>query len=137
MNQSQLKLFVNLPVRDLSNSMKFYERLGFKSNPQFTDDTGACMILSDSIYIMLLTHSKWSSFTKKAIPDARETAQIMLAFSHESRSEVDHCCETADKFGGKSDPNPPQDHGFMYGRSFEDPDGHIWEPFWMDAKALG
>ena len=129
-------IFVNLPTADLAASRVFYEAVGFTHNPQFSDDTGICMVLSDTIYTMLLTHEKWRSFTSKPIPDAHTTAQVMLAINCDSRAEVDALNEAASKAGGKSDCNPVQDHGFMYGRDFEDPDGHIWEAFWMDPRVV-
>jgi len=128
-------IFVNLPVADLAASRAFYEAVGFTNNPQFSDDTALCMVLSDSIYAMLLTHEKWKSFTSKAIPDAHTSAQVMLAINFDDRAAVDAVTEAAGKAGGKADPNPVQDHGFMYGRDFEDPDGHTWEAFWMDMQA--
>jgi len=128
-------IFVNLPVADLAASRAFYEAVGFTNNPQFSDDTALCMVLSDTIYAMLLTHEKWKSFTSKAIPDAHASAQVMLAINFDDRAAVDAVTEAAGKAGGKADPNPVQDHGFMYGRDFEDPDGHTWEAFWMDMQA--
>ena len=125
-------IFVNLPVTDLDRSKAFYEAVGFVNEPRFTDETAAAMQWSDTIVVMLLTHDKWKSFTSKAIPDARESAQVALCVSMESREEVDSITAAAAGAGGTPDPNPPQDHGFMYGRSFEDPDGHVWEPVWMD-----
>lgn len=128
-------IFVNLPVADLPKARTFYEAIGFTNNPDFSDDTAACMVLSEAIYVMLLTHPKWSSFTNKAIPDARKSAQLMLAISRDDREAVDAITQAAERAGGRPDCNPRQDYGFMYGRSFEDPDGHIWEPFWMDPQA--
>ena len=129
-------IFVNLPVTDLAKSMAFYEAIGFANNPAFTDDTAACMVLSDAVYVMLLTHPKWKSFTDKAIPNAKESAQVMLCISRDDRGAVDQITQAAAGAGGKADCNPKQDYGFMYGRSFEDPDGHIWEPMWMDMSAM-
>lgn len=128
-------IFINLPVHDLAKSRGFYEAIGFTNNPMFTDETAACMVLSDAIHVMLLTHPKWKSFTDKAIPDARNSAQLMLAISRDSREAVDAITDAAARNGGTPDCNPKQDFGFMYGRSFEDPDGHIWEPMWMDLEA--
>jgi uncharacterized protein len=125
-------IFVNLPVADLKKSMAFYEAIGFVNEPRFTDETAAAMQWSDTIVVMLLTHDKWKSFTSKPIVDAKASAQVSLCISIDSRKEVDAITETAGKAGGKADVDPPQDHGFMYGRSFEDPDGHHWEPMWMD-----
>lgn len=127
-------IFVNLPVADLAKSMAFYEALGFVNEPRFTDETAAAMQWSETIVVMILTHEKWKSFTSKTIPDARQSAQVALAINLESREEVDAMTEAAAKVGGTADPNPPQDFGFMYQRSFEDPDGHAWEPLWMDPK---
>ena len=130
------QIFVNLPVRDLPKAMAFYEAIGAVNNPQFSDDTAACMVLSDTIFVMLLTHDKWSVFTRKPIVDAHQASEVMLALSAEDRRAVDALVETAKANGGKPDVNPPQDHGFMYGRSFEDVDGHIWETFYMDMSQL-
>lgn len=128
-------IFVNLPVTDLKRSMAFYEAVGAANNPQFTDHTAACMVLSESIFTMLLTHDKWRQFTSKPIVDAHANAQVMLALSADSRDAVSAMVEKAANAGGKADPNPTQEFGFMYGRSFEDPDGHIWEVMWMDPAA--
>ena len=127
-------IFVNLPVADLPRSKAFYEAIGFTNNPQFTNENAAAMMWSEEIVVMLLTHDFWKTFTTKTIPNAKESAQVMLAISRDSRSDVDSIVEAASRAGGKADPNPTQDHGFMYGRSFEDPDGHIWEPLGMDPK---
>lgn len=128
-------IFVNLPVADLAKSMVFYESQGFTNNPHFTDETAACMVLSETIHVMLLTHAKWRTFTDRPIPPA-DTSEVMLALSCESREAVDAMCEAASANGGKADINPPQDHGFMYGRALADPDGHVWEAFWMDPTAI-
>lgn len=130
-------IFVNLPVTDLPKSMAFYEALGFTNNPQFTDETAACMALSDTIFVMLLTHAKWKTFTTRPIcpPGSSEVA---LCVSCESKDEVAKMVEIAGAKGGTADINPPEDHGFMLQRSFGDPDGHVWEPMWMDpAVASG
>ncbi len=129
-------IFVNLPVTDLPKSMAFYEAVGATNNPQFTDDTAACMVLSESINVMLLTHEKWGSFTTKKIPDAHESAQVLLCISSETKDGVSDMVDAAVGAGGIADPTPTQDHGFMFGRSFEDPDGHIWEVMWMDMAAF-
>ena len=128
-------IFVNLPVTDLKRSMAFYEAVGATNNPNFTDDTAACMVISEVIHVMLLTHDKWRSFTAKPIVDAHASAQVMLCLSEEGRDAVAATVDKAAKAGGKADPVPTQDYGFMYGRSFEDPDGHIWEVMWMDPAA--
>ena len=131
-------IFVNLPVADLPKSKAFYEALGFVNNPQFTNDQAASMAWSDTIFVMLLTHDFWKTFTTKTIPNARESAQVALCINLDDRAAVDAITDTAGRSGGKADQSPPQDHGFMYQRSFEDPDGHAWEPMWMDpAVASG
>ena len=129
-------IFVNLPVTDLARSMAFYEAVGFTNNPQFTNDQAAAMQWSDEIAVMLLTHDFWKTFTDRAIPNAHESAQVFLCLSHDSRAEVDAIVARAGAAGGRSEPTPTQDHGFMYGSSFEDPDGHIWENVYMDMAAL-
>lgn len=128
-------IFVNLPVADLAKSMEFYSAVGFTNNPQFTNEQAAAMVWSDTINVMLLTHDFWKTFTSKPIVDAKHSAQVLLCISRESRAEVDAIVQAAGANGGRADPNPTQDMGFMYGRSFEDPDGHIWEPMWMDMQA--
>jgi uncharacterized protein len=117
-------IFINLPVADLPSAMAFYEALGVTNNPQFTDETAACMVVSETIHVMLLT--------SKTIPDAQTSAQVLLCLSADSKDEVSGYVEKAVAAGGKGDPTPTQDLGFMYGRSFEDLDGHIWEVMWMD-----
>ena len=128
-------IFVNLPVTDLKRSMAFYEAVGAANNKQFTDETAACMVFSDTIHAMLLTHEKWRQFTSKPIVDAHAGAQVLLCLSEDSRDGVSATVDRAVRAGGKADPTPVQDYGFMYGRSFEDPDGHIWEVMWMDPAA--
>ena len=129
-------IFVNLPVADLERSMAFYEAVGFTNNPQFTNDQAAAMMWSDEIVVMLLRHEFWRTFTDKAIPDARSVAQVLLCLSQDSREAVDAIVDKAVRAGGRSEPTPNQDLGFMYGRSFEDPDGHIWENAFMDMAAI-
>jgi predicted lactoylglutathione lyase len=129
-------IFVNLPVTDLPASMRFYEAVGFTNNAQFTNDQAASMVWSDTIMVMLLTHDFWKTFTDRTIPNAHESAQVFLCLSHESREEVDAIVAKAGAAGGKAEPTPTQDHGFMYGSSFEDPDGHIWENVYMDMAAV-
>ena len=130
------QIFVNLPVRDLPRAKAFYEAIGAVNNPQFSDEKSACMVWSDTVFVMLLTHEKWVTFTKKPISDARQASEVMLALSADDRQAVDAMASAAGAQGGKADVNPPQDLGFMYGRSFEDPDGHIWETFHMDMSQL-
>ena len=128
-------IFVNLPVTDLARATAFYEAIGAVRNPQFCDPAASCMVFSDTIYAMLLTHDKYSQFTSRKIADAKTTSQVLLCLSADSRAEVDGTVERAGAAGGGIDPGLKQDHGFMYGRSFEDPDGHIWEVMWMDMDA--
>lgn len=130
------QIFVNLPVQDLARATAFYSAVGAVRNPQFSDDTAACMVVSDTVFVMLLTHAKWATFTQKPIVDARRESEVMLALSCASRTEVDKLADAAGAAGGKADVNPKQDLGFMYGRSFEDVDGHIWETFHMDMSQL-
>jgi uncharacterized protein len=125
------KMFVNLPVKDLKKTIAFYKALGFAFNPQFSDDTGACMVISEHNYAMLLTHEKFNSFATKPIPDAHKTTGVMVALALDSTQAVDDMVEKAVKAGGE-EPRPKQDYGFMVQRTFEDPDGHTWEPFYMD-----
>ena len=129
-------IFVNLPVTDLPRSMMFYEAVGFTNNPMFTNEQAASMQWSDEIAVMLLTHDFWKTFTDRAIPNAHESAQVFLCLSHDSREEVDAIVAKAGAAGGIAEPTPTQDHGFMYGSSFEDPDGHIWENVWMNMDAV-
>jgi uncharacterized protein len=128
-------IFVNFPVSDLDVSMAFYKSLGFENNPKFSDDTAACMVWSEAIYVMLLTHGKWSSFTTRPIP-APTSSEVMVALSCETREAVDAMNKAAAASGGTADVNPIQDLGFMYGRDLADPDGHVWGPFWMDPAAI-
>jgi predicted lactoylglutathione lyase len=130
-------IFVNLPVADLPRAMAFYEAIGFTNEPRFTDETAAAMQWSDTIVVMLLTHAKWQGFTDRPIPGP-EASEVMLCVSCDSREEVNRLTDTAAAHGGTADVNPAQDHGFMMSRSFADPDGHVWEPMWMDpAVASG
>ncbi len=127
-------IFVNLPVTDLARAEAFYTSLGFTKNPAFSDQTAICMVWSDTIHAMLLTHPRWAEFTTRPIPSAG-SSEVMLALSFDSRGEVDRVTDAAAAAGGTADINPKQEHGFMYGRDFLDPDGHIWEAFWMDPAA--
>lgn len=129
-------IFINLPVADLARSITFYEAVGATKNEMFSDETAACMVVSDVIHVMLLTHDKWKGFTDRAIPDAHASAQVLLCLSEDSREAVDAVVNKAAGAGGKADPNATQDYGFMYGRSYADPDGHIWETMWMDPAAV-
>jgi uncharacterized protein len=128
-------IFVNLPVTDLDASMAFYKSIGFENNPQFTDDTTACMVWSEAIHVMLLTHEKWGTFTTRPIPP-KTSSEVMLAISCENRDHVDDLNKSAAENGGTADVNPVQDLGFMYNRNLADPDGHVWEAMWMDMSAM-
>ncbi|WP_418594867.1 VOC family protein [Ponticoccus sp. (in: a-proteobacteria)] len=129
-------IFVNLPVADLRRSVEFYEAIGFSRDPRFSNEQAASMVLSDTICVMLLTHEFWGTFTDRRRVDPAQEAQVLLCISREDRAAVDAITEAAVSAGGMADPCPAQDHGFMYGRSFADPDGHIWEPMWMSAEAV-
>jgi predicted lactoylglutathione lyase len=127
-------IFVNLPVTDLKRSIAFYEAIGASADPHFRDENTQMMRISEEICVMLLNHERFKGFTTRAIPNAHETAQVLLCLSCGSRAEVDETTGKAGAAGGEADPNPKQEHGdFMYGRSFADPDGHIWELVWMDV----
>jgi predicted lactoylglutathione lyase len=128
-------IFDNLPVRDLAAATAFYESIGASRNPQFSDETAAGMVFSDTIYVMLLTHEKYRGFTTKPIAD-RGVSEVLIALNHDSRGEVDAMIARGVDGGGRADPNPVQDLGFMYSRSLEDPDGHVWEMFWMDPAVV-
>ena len=127
-------IFVNLPVADLAVSKAFYEAIGAVNEPKFTNDEAACMVISDTIFVMLLTHPFFQGFTSKRIPDAHETCQVLLCISRDSREAVDAITDQAIAAAGR-ETRPVQDMGLMYSRSFEDPDGHVWEPMWMDPAA--
>ena len=124
------KIFVNLPVKDLEKSKAFFTKMGFTFNQQFTDDTAACMVITDDIYSMLLTHDKFRQFTDREIAGPK-VLEVMTALSADSRDEVNRLVDAAVSVGGK-EKRPAQDYGFMFMRSFEDLDGHVWEIFWMD-----
>ncbi len=128
-------IFINLPVGNLERATAFYQAVGASKNPQFSDHTASCMVLSDTIHAMLLTHDKFRQFTPKTIADARTMSEVLICISADSREAVDDVIGKAARAGGTADPSPKQDYGFMYGRSFEDPDGHIWEVMWMDVEA--
>ena len=127
-------IFVNLPVRDVQKSTDFYLSLGATKDERFSDETASCLVFSETIFVMALSHEKFSQFTPKDIADANRTTEVLLCLSCDSREEVDQTVERAVTAGGKADPGPKQDHGFMYGRSFEDLDGHIFEIMWMDVE---
>lgn len=128
-------IFVNLPVADVAKSTAFYEAIGMTKDERFSNDKAAAMVWSDTINFMLLDHGFYSTFTSKRIADARATSEVLLCLSRDSRAEVDAITEAAIAAGGTGDPRPPQDMGFMYSRAFEDLDGHVFEPMWMDLAA--
>jgi uncharacterized protein len=132
--QASRKIFVNLPVKDLNRSKEFFSKLGFEFNPRFTNDQAACMVVSDDAYVMLLVEPFFQTFTKKGICDATKQTEAINALSCSTRAEVDEITKQALAAGGKP-AQPPQDHGFMYGQSFHDVDGHHWEVLWMDPAA--
>lgn len=128
------KIFVNLPIKDMKRSQAFFRALGFDFNPQFTNEQGACMVIAEDIYAMLLVEPFFQTFTKKPVADAKKGTEVLVCLSCESRDEVDDLVRKA-LAAGATAPNAPQDHGFMYGHGFEDLDGHVWELMWMDPAA--
>jgi uncharacterized protein len=129
------KIFINLPIKNMERSKGFFSSLGFTFNPQFTNEQGACLVISDDISVMLLVEPFFQGFTKKAIADASKTTEVLVCLSCDSRAEVDELVKKAVAAGGKA-PNAPQDHGFMYGHGFEDLDSHLWELAFMDLSAM-
>ncbi len=129
------KIYVNLPVKDLNRSVEFFTNLGFKFNPQFTDENATCMIVGEDIFVMLLVEKFFKTFTKKEISDATNSTEVIVALSADSRENVDGMISKVIKAGG-IESREPQDHGWMYGRSFQDIDGHLWEVVYMDSSAL-
>ena len=129
------QIFVNLPVKDLSRTVEFFKKLGFEFNPQFTDENATCMIINDNIFVMLLVEKFFKTFTKKEICDTAKDTEVIIALSTESREKVDEMMQHVFEAGGKES-REPQDHGWMYGRSFQDINGHLWEIIYMDEKAL-
>ncbi len=127
------KIFVNLPVKDLTKSMDFFKALGFTFNLQFTDDNAACMVISENIFSMLLQEEYFKTFTPKAVADATKTAEVLIALDCDNRAKVDEMVEKAVAAGGSTYAEP-KDHGFMYQHGFQDLDGHIWEVFYMDPS---
>ena len=128
-------LFVNVPVRDLAASMAYYKALGFDHNPQFTDDTAACIVISDTIFVMVLTHEKFAQFSSKPIPDAKQETGALYALSRDSRADVDAIADAGLAAGG-TETRDVMDYGFMYSRAVADIDGHVWEYVWMDMSAV-
>jgi len=124
------KIFVNLPIGDMQRSRAFFSALGFRFDPKYTNDQGACMVVAEDIYVMLLVEPFFQTFTKKPVADARQSTEVLVCLSCISREEVDELVRKALAAGGTA-PNPVQDHGFMYAHGFEDLDGHVWELVWM------
>ena len=129
------QIFVNLPVKDLGKTIEFFKKLGFEFNPQFTDENATCMVVNENIFVMLLVEKFFKTFTQKEICVTTKNTEVIIALSTESREKVDQMLENVIKAGGKES-RKPQDHGWMYGRSFEDLNGHLWEIIYMDEKAL-
>lgn len=129
------QIFINLPVANVVASSAFYAALGAKRDERFCDGSTAMMRFTDTIVVMLLEHDRFESFTPRKIGNARTHSEVLLCLSCADRAEVDMLAETARRTGGRADPSPSHDHGFMYGRSFEDPDGHEWQGVWMDVEA--
>jgi len=129
------KIFVNLPVKNLNKSIEFFTKLGYTFNQQFTDETATCMIVTDDIFVMLLTEAKFKTFTPNEICDAKKATEVLVCLSMESRAKVDEMVRKAVAAGGTTY-NEPQDHGFMYGHGFQDLDGHIWELIYMEPSAV-
>jgi uncharacterized protein len=129
------QIFVNLPVKDLSRTVEFFKKLGFAFDAQFTDENATCMIINDNIFVMLLVEKFFKSFTKKEICDTTKDTEVIIALSTDSREKVDEMMQSVFQAGGKES-REPQDHGWMYGRSFQDINGHLWEIIYMDEKAL-
>src|SRR6185436_5294235 len=128
-------IFVSLPVTDLKGSIAFYRAVGFEQNPQFSDDTAACMVWSEAIHVMLLTHAKWRTFTDRPLPPAGSAGR-MLSLAMDSRDAVDAMNRAAATHGGQADVHPVEDLGFMYTRDIADPDGNMWAAFWMDPASI-
>ncbi len=131
----ETKVFINFAVADLQRSVEFFTKVGYTFNEHFTDETATCMVISDHIYAMLLTTERFKDFTDKAVTDAKKSIEVMNSFSCDSKQAVDEIFARGISAGGRESA-PTQDHGFMYGREFEDPDGHIWSYFWMDPAAI-
>ena len=129
------QIFINLPVDDLQASIRFFTQLGFRFDPNFTDDTATCMLVTDDIMVMLLNREKFQGFSPNPISDAKQQTEVMIALAMDDRGEVDDLVARAVEAGG-STYSEPQDHGFMYGHGFQDLDGHVWEVFYMDQAAL-
>ncbi len=130
------QIYVNLAVKDLDKSTAFFKAIGFKHNPKFTDKTGACIVFSDEINVMLLTHGKFKGFAKKPIADAHKTTEVLTCLAFDKKAKVDEIVDKAITAGGSEQKQEPQDNESMYMRSFNDLDGHVWEILWMDPKGM-
>ncbi|WP_030297108.1 VOC family protein [Streptomyces katrae] len=128
-------IFVNLPVKDIDAAKAFWGKLGYSFNPRFSDESTGCLVISDTIFAMLMTEARFKDFATKEVADATKTTEVMLALSADSREKVDEVVDAALAAGG-TEPRPAQDLGFMYGRAFEDLEGHVWEYVWMDPAAV-
>lgn len=129
------QIYINLPVKNLNNSVDFFTKLGFSFDPTFTDANATCMVVGENIYVMLLVEEFFKTFTRKQIVDAAKSTEVILCLSAESREKVDEMVTKALEAGGSA-PNPKQDHGYMYGHGFQDLDGHLWEVMYMDMSAF-
>ena len=129
------QIYVNLPVKDLNKTVEFFTKLGFTFNPQFTDENATCMIVDSNIFVMLLAEKYFGTFTKKAVCNTTKDTEVIIALASESREKVDEMLSNVLNAGG-SEPREPQDHGWMYGRSFQDINGHLWEVIYMNENAL-
>ncbi len=129
------KIFVNLPVKDLNRTVNFFTKLGFRFNPEFTDEKATCMIINEDSYVMLLVEDFFKTFSKKPVADASRTSEVIIALSADSREKVDELVNKA-VAAGATTPNEKQDQGFMYGWGFQDLDGHLWETMYMDPSAI-
>src|SRR5437868_13947664 len=129
------KIFVNLPVKDLDKSIEFFTKLGYKFNPQFTDEKATCMIIGDDIFVMLLVDTFFKSFIPKEMADAKQSTESIICLSAESKEKVDEMVKNAIEAGGTIY-KEPQDHGYMYGHGYQDLDGHLWEIMWMDQSSV-
>ncbi len=128
------KIFVNLPVKDLNKSKEFFTKIGYTINPRFSDDTAACVVISEDIFAMILTHAKYKEFTKKEIADSTKTSEVLNCLSFDSKEKVNEFVDAALN-AGATEPRQPMDYGFMFARSFDDLDGHTWEAMYMDMNA--
>jgi predicted lactoylglutathione lyase len=135
MKKDNTKIFINLPVKNLDKTIKFFTKLGYKFNPKFTDKNATCMIISKDIYAMLLVEKFFKTFVKKEITNTKKSTEVIISITCENRKKVDEMIHKVIKAGGK-ETKKPFDHGWMYGRSFQDIDGHLWEVFYMNESKM-